>query len=156
MTDSLWLVVETLLWGPTAEPIRHVVRFVAGYAAFFVVAFAVATLLGLLGWSEGVSFIMDSVVPAAIFGLPVGVGALNGVLGGGLIAGVAVGVTPAFSFGATIGLGWSFTYLRTGSRPAPGESSVWGLTLVFAGVGLAGSLVGTGLGMVFRFALATV
>jgi hypothetical protein len=70
------------------------------------------------------------------------------------VADVAVGFTPVMSLGTLGGLGLTISYLWTGSPPRGGDSSAWALLLVFAGYGLAGSLVGTGVGMVLRVGVA--
>ncbi|SFK81687.1 hypothetical protein SAMN04487950_1237 [Halogranum rubrum] len=151
MTDGTTSLTETLLWGPTDDPVRHVVLFVGGYVAPFVGLFGLMLLADALGRDDVAAALYEPVLfPTLVFHSPPLVGLLNGVLGGGLLGGAVIGVTPALSVTSMLGFGWTIRYLRTGSPPRGGDSPLWALSLFFAGYGVVGSLVGTLVGMALR------
>ncbi|SDM47449.1 hypothetical protein SAMN04487949_1785 [Halogranum gelatinilyticum] len=143
-----------LLWGQPRDQRRHWLTFVGGYAlalfALFLVALTFDRLLAPVVGATG-RLVANVALPVALFYSVPFVSAASAYRGGGLLASVVVALVPSFVFGTVAVADTLLRALSTGAITSQGDAPLWGLLLVYATLGLAGSLVGYLGGLVGRF-----
>ncbi|WP_440006366.1 hypothetical protein [Halomicrococcus sp. SG-WS-1] len=139
--SSVTTFESTRLWGRPDDRRRHWRRFVGGFAAL-VLALLLVVLVGkrFPGARGLVSLVYDAVLPAVLFCAPPVVSAVSAYSDGGVFASLAVGVVPGALFSVVLGL------MRIATGQSTGEAPLWALALAFVGIGVAGAVVGYGVG----------
>lgn len=128
------------LWRQSKGGKQHWWVFVGGYAGV-VLALLLAVLLG-----EGSTVADGVLLPVALFYAPPVVSAMSAFRGGGVLASLAVGLTPGLSYGLVVG---THTLVVNSTL---GEAPFWALTAGFGLLGVVESLLGYGVGTgVLRF-----
>lgn len=146
-----------LLWGRPRDQRRHWLAFVGGYAlalfVLFLVTLAVDRLLAPVVGDELGRLAVDVALPVLLFYSVPFVSAASAYRGGGLLASVGVALVPSFVFGFVAVADILLRALSTGAITSQGDAPLWGLLVVYATLGLAGSLVGYLVGTVGKVAL---
>ncbi|MEF8791289.1 MAG: hypothetical protein V5A61_14285 [Haloarculaceae archaeon] len=130
---------------------RHLRPLIVAHALAVAVLVVLTVATASIGTRQWFDEAYDVVLPAVVFALPVGVGFVSAVLGGGVVPTLALGAAPSLAWTVAVVVGRALGTLLGTPLPIP-DSPLWAIAGAFLLIGLAGALGGFVAGRVGRLA----